>query len=196
MARGRTLLGAATSYRLYSSRCVLRRQLYRSLSWVVLPVLQELTEEERVLRRLLRKTPTWSAGHASLAWNAIRQIEATPGKPDPRGLATLRISAQAVSELSVGSAELQVEVLALECVHASLTGQFEEVLRFYDRLEQQAGIMQLAERKRYRVWECAASAADLLGQRERAHAMLRRIPEAARSQAAKLGLRVLERAAQ
>jgi len=59
-----------------------------------------IEKESALLRQILRACPNWIKGHLLLARNELLLLELAEGNRDPRSIATVRVSAQAVLQLT------------------------------------------------------------------------------------------------
>ncbi len=147
-------------------------------------VSEELFEEERLLRRLLRGAPWWTLGHSRLGLCAVEQAIAAVGKKDPRLLQTIRLSATAVDTLLKGDQRPRrafAESTYMRAMISFFGAKYEEAKPQFLELATESLSSQLTLSIHYRSLEYGSACALACGDKVTAAELLERIPAAHRT---------------
>lgn len=119
-----------------------------------------LIKEKKLLRTLLQKTPLWLFGHLKLAAAELEQIMLEDSAPEPRALATIRVSAELIKDYCLINNFNPAHFLLLEAnyfhgMYYFLNKNYRETLAIFKNLLLPENAAQLTKKMHDRILETA-----------------------------------------
>lgn len=117
-----------------------------------------LLKEKKLLRTILQKNPLWLSGHLKLAAAELQQIMLEDTAPEPRILATIRISAELIKDYCLNNNFNSAHYLLLEAnyfqaMNYFLNKNYQGALAIFNDLLLPDNAVQLSKKMHHRILE-------------------------------------------